>query len=214
MNRKIAILDYGVGNIRSVFNAVNHVGFEPVLLNEASRIANYGHVIVPGVGNFGHVVKEFEQFGFKKAIQDFVASGNYCLGICVGMQMLFDNSEESPDVPGLGIISGDVVKMANVNQDGSHLKLPHIGWRALQKNTETSLSKTLFKRIKDDATFYFVHSFTAKLESKNNLNASVSYGDNLIAAMVSESNVVGTQFHPERSGTSGLQMIQNFCDLR
>ena len=106
MNKKIGILDYGIGNIRSVYNAVNHVGFEPELLTSPADIKNYHHIIVPGVGNFGHVVEEFSKFEFDTAMQDYISSGGYCLGICVGMQMLFDVSEESPNIKGLGLIPG------------------------------------------------------------------------------------------------------------
>ncbi|MGH1427749.1 MAG: imidazole glycerol phosphate synthase subunit HisH [Arenicella sp.] len=214
MNKKIGILDYGIGNIRSVSNAVSHVGFEPELLTSPGDIKGYQHIIVPGVGNFGHAVEEFARFEFGEAMQDYIISGGNCLGICVGMQMLFDMSEESPDVKGLGLISGNVVKMTNqVKGSERKLKLPHIGWSALHLETRSTLAQKLLRDVDAHSPFYFVHSYTAQPLSNENLNATVAYGENRIAAMVSNENVIGTQFHPERSGLSGLKIIQNFCEL-
>jgi imidazole glycerol phosphate synthase glutamine amidotransferase subunit len=214
MNKKIGILDYGIANIRSVYNAVNHVGFEPELLTSPADIKNYHHIIVPGVGNFGHVVEEFSKFEFDTAMQDYISSGGYCLGICVGMQMLFDVSEESPNIKGLGLIPGQVIKMTDqAKQSDQRLKLPHIGWSSLDLETEAELPQKLLIDVDAKALFYFVHSYTAQPSSKEHLNATVSYGENVIAAIVSRDNVVGTQFHPERSGLAGLQIIKNFCEL-
>lgn len=211
----IGILNYGVGNIRSVANAVSKVGFQAELITEPEVIANYDHIIAPGVGNFGFVVDQFRAVGFEDAVIDYVKSGKFYLGICVGMQMLFASSDESVDVSGLGFLAGKVEKMSteDSSNSGKPLKLPHIGWSQLAFESESTVITKLFSGLTREELFYFVHSYTAKPEIGAQLNASTRYGDNKISAVVSQDNIIGTQFHPERSGVAGLRLVENFCNL-
>ena len=215
MSMKVGILDYGVGNIKSVYNAVKRVGSEPVLLSDPDALMQFSHIIAPGVGNFGYVVKKFEQQGFQQAVKEYIDSNRYYLGVCVGMQMLFQHSDESSGIGGLGIINGTVVKMSDESIPGTErkIKLPHIGWSKLQfKEQEKSVEK-FFSGVSADAPFYFVHSYTAKPSDEQHLFATAKYGVNEVSALVCKDNVYGTQFHPERSGEQGLKLIENFCGL-
>lgn len=211
---KVGILDYGVGNIKSVYNAVKHVGNEPVLVTDPAQIMQFSHIIAPGVGNFGYVVEQFKQYNFYDAVQQYIADGRYYLGICVGMQMLFEGSEETEGVAGLGVISGKVVKMSDETASSERkIKLPHIGWSKLSINNESSAASFLSDVSKEDA-FYFVHTYTAKPKDNDCLLATTEYGANSISAMVSKDNVYGTQFHPERSAEQGLKLLSSYCQLK
>ena len=208
---KVGILDYGVGNIRSVFNAVAKVGADPVMLSDPTLVDHYSHIIAPGVGSFGYVVERFTEQGFMEVVNRYLERDRYYLGICVGMQMLFDGSEESPQVNGLGVLHGSVKKMKTMDSQSEYpLKLPFIGWSNLQINADRSDS-VLLQGLNSDARFYFVHSYSAVPTSGDQLIANTVYGDNKIASLVGKDNVFGTQFHPERSGESGLKLLANFC---
>lgn len=211
MSIKVGILDYGVGNIRSVFNAVAKVGAEPVMLSDPKLVDGYSHIIAPGVGSFGYVIERFTEQGFTDVVNRYLEKDRYYLGICVGMQMLFEESEESPDVRGLGVLQGGVRKMQTTDSESQYqLKLPFIGWSSLQVNPDRSDS-VLLKGLDPDARFYFVHSYCAVPTSADQLIADTEYGDNNIASLVGKNNVFGTQFHPERSGEYGLKLLANFC---
>ncbi|NKB75850.1 MAG: imidazole glycerol phosphate synthase subunit HisH [Gammaproteobacteria bacterium] len=219
---KVGILDYGAGNIRSVFNAVRQVGFDPVLVSDPFELEKHSHIISPGVGNFGYVVELFIEKGFKEAVRQYIQGGRYYLGICVGMQMLFQGSEESPDVTGLGVMQGQVRKMVASNhavvsgkeQSGGRIKLPHIGWsEILPESHVIDKPCPLLDGVGREDKFYFVHTYTAVPELPEQLMAITRYGENRIASLVGHENTFGTQFHPERSGRFGLRLLSNFCNL-
>ena len=208
---KVGILDYGVGNIRSVFNAIAKIGADPVMLSDPKQVDSYSHIIAPGVGSFGYVVERFTEQGFMDVVNRYLEKDRYYLGICVGMQMLFNGSEESPNAGGLNVLDGGVEKIkTGVSSSDFSLKLPYIGWSNLQVNPERADS-LLLQGIDPAARFYFVHSYFARPTSKSQLIASTEYGDNQIASLVGKDNIYGTQFHPERSGEFGLKLLANFC---
>ncbi|NKB63156.1 MAG: imidazole glycerol phosphate synthase subunit HisH [Gammaproteobacteria bacterium] len=220
---KVGILDYGVGNIRSVFNAVRHVGFDPILVSNPAELENHSHIISPGVGSFGYVVQLFTEKGFKDAVNQYLLTGKYYLGICVGMQMLFQGSDESPEAQGLGVMQGQVRKMVTSDgvtkseggQSDKRVKLPHIGWSKILLNSGNRDNSTcgLLDAVNSEDRFYFVHTYAADPDLSDQLIATTQYGENRIASLVAHENTFGTQFHPERSGQAGLKLLSNFCHL-
>lgn len=213
--KKIAIVDYGVGNIRSVYNAVNHVGFAPELVSCPEKLQDYSNVIVPGVGHFGYAVELLRKSELDQAIHFFASKGKPLFGICVGMQMLFDSSEESPETPGLALIKGAVRKLPGRVSKGDFdtPKLPNIGWYPFARNGESKFAKELLDGIELDSTFYFVHSYSAAPMHLENLVGTVNFKNVQIAALVAKDNIFGSQFHPEKSGAQGLLMLRNFCSI-
>lgn len=195
---KVAIVDYRMGNIRSVYNALKYLGAEPIIASAPSKL-NAEKIIIPGVGAFGNGTKNLAPFVPK--IEAALASDTPLLGICLGLQMLFKGSEESPGKKGLAAINGKVVKIP------TKLKLPHIGWNHLKIKKKTC---PLFDGV-DDGYVYFVHSYHA-LPKEDVVAATTRYGCE-ITASVWKDNVFGTQFHPEKSGTIGLKILKNFLEL-
>ena len=218
---KVGILDYGVGNIRSVFNAVKYIGFEPALVSDPDDIKKFGHIVSPGVGNFGYVVNCFRKTGFEERTKEYINSGGFYLGICVGMQMLFECSEESRDAKGLGLLAGYIGKLnmkdnRSIQMSAKKCKLPHVGWkriRTLRDNSNLSHTDRLFNGLDQFDKFYFVHSYHA-VPTENNLVATIRYCGLSVTAIVMKENLIGTQFHPERSRLPGLTLLSNFCSLK
>jgi len=195
---KITIVDYGMGNLRSVYNAIKFLGGEPILVSSPDEL-NDGKIIIPGVGAFGDGMKNFTQFVPK--ISEAISSGAPVLGICLGLHMLFEKSEESPDVRGIGAIKGEIIKIR------TKLKLPHMGWNFLNVQKK---SCPLFKGI-GEGYAYFVHSYHA-WPKVDVVAATTDYGEKVTAAIWDE-NIFGTQFHPEKSGAYGLKILKNFMRL-
>lgn len=197
----IGILDIGMGNLRSVQNAVYQNGFDPVVVNAAANFDDISHLILPGVGNFSAAVPEIESRQLRQPILDFVASGRPLLGTCLGMQLLMGIGEEGGNHPGLDLIPGKVTRLK-----GEGLRVPHVGWNIL--NVEQA--HPIFQSIKSGRDFYFVHSYAAVCEQSSDLLATTEYGG-AVTAVVGRANVVGVQFHPEKSQLNGLRLIENFC---
>ena len=197
----IAIIDYDAGNIKSVQKAINLLGEETVLTREREDILAADKVILPGVGAFGDAMEKLERFGLVQVIKEVVEKGTPFLGICLGLQLLFEESEESPGVKGLGILKGKIVKIP----EETGLKIPHIGWNSLDFPSEG----TLFKGIQPNSYVYFVHSFYLQAEEKEIVKATTKYGVT-IEASVEKGNVYACQFHPEKSSDVGLQILKNF----
>jgi len=197
----IGILDFGMGNIRSVSNAVYRNGFDPVIINTAANFDDISHLILPGVGNFSAAIPEIENRHFRQPILNFVASGRPLLGTCLGMQLLMSNGEEGGSYLGLGLIPGKVTRLKC-----GGLRVPHVGWNTL------NIDKVhpIFQNIKSGRDFYFVHSYAVVCDHESDLLASTDYGG-LVAAVVGRANVVGVQFHPEKSQLNGLRLIESFC---
>lgn len=201
----IAIVDYGVGNLFSLRSSLSAVGAEAEVTNDASVIRNAGKVILPGVGAFEDAMNKLRSSGLAETVREEAAAGKPLLGICLGMQMLFDRSFEYGEHQGLGLIPGSVVPIADLIPAG--LKIPHIGWNALHFSGRES---PLFRYIKESDCVYFVHSYYAA-DCEKNVIATAEYGAELTAA-VQKGNVFGCQFHPEKSGKVGLSILRAFCE--
>ena len=201
----IAIVDYGVGNLFSLRSSLAAVGAEAEVTKDASVIRSAGKVILPGVGAFEDAMNKLRSSGLAETVIAEAASGKPLLGICLGMQMLFDRSFEYGEHAGLGLIPGSVVPIGDVIPTG--LKIPHIGWNALHFSGRKS---PLFRYIKEGDCVYFVHSYYAA-DCEKNVIATAEYGAELTAA-VQKDNVFGCQFHPEKSGKVGLGILRAFCE--
>ena len=199
----VAVVDYDAGNVKSVEKALEKLGAEHVLTSDPEVIRNADSCILPGVGNFGDCMDKLRSRGLDSAIRDFAATGKCFLGICVGLQLLFDESEESPGVPGLGILSGKVKRFTSSDE----LKVPQIGW-----NDITSVKGRLFEGIDDGTFFYFVHSYFLDAADKNIVTSKTSYGIDYDSSIES-GNVFATQFHPEKSSDAGLKVLTNFLKI-
>ena len=200
----IAIIDYGVGNLFSLRSSLNKIGADTVVTADPAVIAKANKLILPGVGAFADAAKKLRDSGLDQVIKAEAAAGKPIMGICLGMQMLFEKSYEYGEHEGLGLLKGSVVPM-----EGSipaNLKIPHIGWNALKFEKDSKL----FKYIKEGDCVYFVHSFYAS-GCEDSLIATAEYGKDLTAA-VARDNVMGCQFHPEKSGDVGLNILRAFCE--
>ena len=204
----IAIVDYGVGNLLSLTCSFRSLGAEVTVTGEADIIRSAGKVVLPGVGAFGDAAALLRKSGLDQVVIEEAHKGKPLLGICLGMQLLFDKSLEYGEHPGLGLIPGRVVSMEPVVPAG--YKVPHIGWNALHfpKNKPVS---PLFRHIREGDCVYFVHSYYAT-DCDGDLIATAEYGPELTAA-VARDNVMGTQFHPEKSGAVGLNILRAFCEM-
>jgi imidazole glycerol-phosphate synthase subunit HisH len=208
MIKKIAILDYGLGNIRSVSNAVIFNDAIPLITKSENEILHADGLIVPGVGAFPHAIETLKKTGLCDVVIDYAKSGKSILGICLGMQILFDKGYEFKDTSGLGIIPGEVKR---IHTSTVNTRLPHIKWSLLKFNNSNSAE--MFEKIEEsEARFYFVHSFAANHVPNKYLAATTFYDGTEIVAAVKKGNVWGTQFHPEKSGKQGLQLIKNFIN--
>lgn len=197
----ICILDYGSGNVKSVFNILKHLGHEVVISNEKSVIKNSSHLILPGVGAFGSAMEKINNKIPLDCLEDQVLTcGKPFLGICVGMQVLADEGNEFKKTEGLGWISGSVNKLESYN-----LPLPHVGWNDLIVDK----SSNIFDKLKDHKDFYFLHSYAFDVQNNQNILAYSDYGANFVS-VVNKDNIFGFQFHPEKSQRAGQIMINNF----
>jgi glutamine amidotransferase len=204
----IAIIDYGVGNLFSLKSSLDFLGLDSVVTNEKNAIKNASHIILPGVGAFGDAAKKLEETGLRDYLIDEAKNGKPFLGICLGMQLLFDKSYEYGEFKGLSLVPGEVVPIYDfLPEDKKNLNIPQIGWNALHIEKESRL----LKYTKDGDCVYFVHSYYAKTE-KEYLSSSAEYGIS-ITASVENGNVFGTQFHPEKSGKVGLGMLKAFSEI-
>lgn len=200
----IAIIDYDAGNLRSVEKALLALGEKPVISREPGTILQADKVILPGVGSFGDAMKRLNQYGLTEIIHQVVEKNTPFLGICLGMQLLFAQSEESKGVDGLGILPGRILKIP----DCPGLKIPHMGWNSLT----IAPGSRLFRGIEQGAYVYFVHSYYLSAEEEGIVAASTEYST-CIHAAVERKNVFGCQFHPEKSGEIGLSILKNFISL-
>lgn len=204
----IAVIDYGVGNLFSVEKALAHVGAEVEVTHEAGKIAQADKLVLPGVGAFGDCMKRLEATGLIPVILREIREGKPLLGICVGLQILFEGSDESPDVAGLSVFPGRVRRI-----EAPQLKIPHMGWNSLEFNEASGKGgkSALFHDIQEGAYVYFVHSYHAVPEDARIITAQTTYGERITAA-VAQANVQAVQFHPEKSGTVGSAILKNFVN--
>lgn len=202
----IAILDYGVGNLFSLLSSLRMIGAEAEITSDPEAIRRAGKLILPGVGAFEDAARKLRQSGLAELLCEQAAAGKELLGICLGMQLLFERSFEYGEHKGLGLLSGSVVPMEG--KIPSALKIPHIGWNQLHFQKE----HRLLKYIRENDCVYFVHSFYAE-DCNDSLIATTEYGREL-TAIVAKDNVMGCQFHPEKSGDVGLRILRAFCEGR
>ena len=203
-DRMIAIIDYDAGNIKSVEKALHYLGEEAVITRDRDTILRADRVILPGVGAFGDAMDKLRTYGLDKVIQEVVDQNTPFLGICLGLQLLFESSEESEGVEGLGILKGKVVRLP----EESDLKIPHIGWNSLKYPNPGRL----FTGIAEDSYVYFVHSYYLQAKDPSIVTATTEYGT-LIHASVEQGNVFACQFHPEKSSEVGMQILKNFLTI-
>ena len=202
----IAIIDYGIGNLRSAEKAFQHLGFDAMLVSDPAALNSAHKIVLPGVGAFGECMRSLEAHGFIGPLRAAVAKGTPLLGICVGLQMLFEGSDESPGVAGLNLLNGRVRRFAGAPFQGpSALKIPQIGWNEL----EFPRAHPLFRGLAPQSYVYFVHSYHAQATDESDVLAWSDYGARFCAA-AGRGNVAGVQFHPEKSQTVGLQILKNF----
>ena len=200
----IAIIDYGAGNIQSVNKALRHIGCDTIITRDKEQILKAEGAVLPGVGSFGDTMNTINSYGIKDTVIEYTKSGKPFLGICLGLQLLFPASEESPEAEGLSIFDGTITKIPS----GEGLKIPHIGWNSLDiKKTEG-----LFKGLEQNPYVYFVHSYFLNASDKGIVSAQTQYGVTIDAA-IEKGNVFATQFHPEKSGETGLKILKNFADI-
>ncbi|MBO5175200.1 MAG: imidazole glycerol phosphate synthase subunit HisH [Eubacterium sp.] len=200
----IAIVDYDAGNIKSVEKALQFLGQEPVVTRDKETLLQAEKVIVPGVGAFGDAMGKMHQYGLVEVLREIAAKGTPLLGICLGLQLFFESSEETPGVEGLGLLPGKIVRIP----DKEGFKIPHMGWNSIQINP----ASRLLKGIEEGAYVYFVHSYYLQAENEADVAATTDYVVNIHAAAEHE-NIFATQFHPEKSGEIGLQILKNFIEL-
>lgn len=198
----IAIVDYGMGNLRSVQKAFEYLGYDAAITDQGKALEKASHIVLPGVGAFRDAIAALKAKDLDGMIKKEVAEGKPFLGICLGMQMLFDRSSEDGEYEGLGLIGGEVVRF------DTDLKIPHIGWNTLYYNKRTAL----FDGI-DDNYFYFVHSYHAAKVANEDVETTCVYGYEFVAS-VNRDNIWGVQFHPEKSGDTGLKVLKNFGAIK
>ena len=202
----IGIVDYKMGNLASVINAFKSLGVDAILESDPSKLQSYDKLILPGVGAFADAMAHLQSNGMDKAVKDYAQSGKPLLGICLGMQLLFESSEEFGSTKGLGLIEGKVIPFDETQFDHKR-KVPHMGWNELFVQRETPL----FKNLDKDFYLYFVHSFHAICDDKYAIGKT-HYGYKFVSA-VQKDNIYGIQPHPEKSHKNGLKIIQNFINL-
>lgn len=197
----IGIVNIGIGNLGSLRNALYSQGWDSELVSKPSDLARLTHLLLPGVGAFCDAVKRLNDSGLVEPIRRFAAGGHPIMGICLGMQLLAESGTEGGDVEGLGLVPGRVVHI-----EASGLRLPHVGWN----NAYQERSHPLLEGIRNDVDFYFVHSYRFEAAQACNVLAYTEYGERF-ASIIGQGNVVGAQFHPEKSQSNGLRLLDNFC---
>jgi imidazole glycerol-phosphate synthase subunit HisH len=207
---KIAIIDYGIGNVRSILNAFESQGISASLTRDNNEIIDADGVILPGVGAFSHGMINLEKYNLIKTINEYVKTNKPFMGICLGMQMLFDESEEFGSTLGLGLISGKVVKLPIKNSNFE--KLPHVSWNEISSK-KISWDRTILDEIEENSDVYFVHSFGAIPKDEYNILSTTEYSSYEFCSSVKKDNIYGCQFHPEKSGEIGLKIIDNFLNI-
>ncbi len=209
---EVVVIDYGVGNLLSVQRALERCGANVILSGDPKKILSANRVVLPGVGAFSSAMKALESLGLVQTIQELDYRGIPLLGICLGMQLLLDQSDEFGKVTGLGLIPGTVIAVPEHEISGKTQKIPHIGWNSLQpSNSLMGWENTLLQDNKPGEDVYFIHSFMAVPEDSSCRIADCQYGGHNIAAVIRKNHITGCQFHPEKSGEVGLKIIRRFC---
>lgn len=208
---KVTVVDFGTGNLLSVTRALNHVLDSVEVTDDPARVAAAERLVVPGVGAFGDVMGSLVDQGLADPIRRFAETGRPWLGICVGMQVMMEAGEEFGDCPGLGLLPGRVAAIPAQRGDGGHRKIPHIGWNGLQPAADWSGS--VLDGLAAGSAVYFVHSFSVRPQDRSHVLAVVDHDGVEVVAALRHGNLFGCQFHPEKSGPLGLQILGNFARL-
>lgn len=203
---KVGIIDYGAGNLQSVLNAFHALGAEANLITSPAELDGLSHLVLPGQGEFGDCSRKLEASGMTQPIVDWISADKPFLGICVGYQLLFEGSEESPNSKGLGIFKGQNVKF----KAEPGLKIPHMGWNGV---TPQNADLPMWKGMSDEPYFYYVHSYFPQAEEADCVACVTTYGNQTFHGAVTRGNLIATQFHPEKSQHAGLELLKNFLAL-
>ena len=207
MRNKVVIIDYGLGNLLSLSRAIEMLGYDTLITKSKSEIENSGTVILPGVGSFNRGMENIDKYALRECIIRSINKGNKLLGICLGMQLFFNESEETKkNIKGLGVIKGNILSLEKKLKD-KNAKVPHIGWSNFDKLTKSFFVAPCINK-KDQ--MYYVHSFFAQPENKKIIIASTKYFNISIPAIIKANNIIGFQFHPEKSGKKGLKLLEFF----
>lgn len=201
-SKKIAIINYKMGNLLSVYNAFHFMGLNIEITDSKKKIKDSCGIVLPGVGAFGDTMKNLDSLNLIDILKNEINKGKPYLGICLGYQILFENSEEDPGIDGLKLLKGKVIRFKTTKN-----KIPHIGWNQIQKKKDSSL----LSNVSDNSFFYFVHSYYPVPEDKNIILTQTEY-DEVFSSSIHKDNIFATQFHPEKSQERGLQIIKNFGD--
>jgi glutamine amidotransferase len=209
---EVTVVDYGLGNLFSVRRGLEHCGASVVISPDPDVIRTSSRVVLPGVGAFGNAMDKLRSRGLVEVVREVAGSGKPLLGICLGMQLFFDESEEFGVHSGLGLVPGRIVPIPRKTMDGDLLKVPHIGWTQLVSSSGFSEGRKGAFRFGAWGSCYFVHSFMAVPAIDSHRIANAYYGGHRIAAMIGRDNILGCQFHPEKSGKVGLDILRAFCE--
>tara|TARA_Y100000992_G_scaffold123256_1_gene80725 strand:- start:1599 stop:2243 length:645 start_codon:yes stop_codon:yes gene_type:complete len=208
----VAIIEYNTGNLFSVQSACTKVGLKSVITNENKTILSARSIILPGVGAFPNAMHELKRNNLDETIKEFVYSGKPLLGICLGMQVLFEESDEFEKSRGLGLIKGKIKKFKFYNEKKYKYAVPHVGWNKIKKDLIGWNSSPLKKNSENDY-MYFVHSFYAEAEDKNDILSLTNYGDQSYCSAIAKKNIFAMQFHPEKSGKNGIKIYESFKEI-
>jgi len=207
---KIVIIDYNIGNVRSIINAFKAINIKPLLSNKEEDILSADGVILPGVGAFSYGMENLNKYNLIEVIKKYIDTNKPFMGICLGMQMLMEESEEFGNTKGLGVIEGKVIKLPI--EDENNKKLPHISWNEISKNN-INWKDTILEGIPQQSDTYFVHSFVVLPINTNHILSITEYSNYKFCSSIKKNNIYGCQFHPEKSGEIGLKIINNFVKI-
>jgi glutamine amidotransferase len=214
MTSSVLVVDYGMGNLYSIGRALEHLGASVRVSDSPKNIEGADRVVLPGVGAFADGMRGMEERGLIEPLKKYASSGRPLLGICLGMQLLFEASQEFGEHCGLGLLPGRVVAVPATDVDGKPHKIPHMGWSALRRPvSQHSWAGTILANVEEGESVYFVHSFMAVPADKSNRLADAYYGGQQICAVVQWGHVYGCQFHPEKSGKIGLTILTSFLQI-
>jgi|TARA_B100001971_G_scaffold174911_1_gene168405 glutamine amidotransferase len=206
-NKKVGIIDCGAGNLASVYNAVDYLGFKPIFITEQNEAKKFSHLILPGVGSYAKLANSLQSSGWSSTLKEITESGTFLFGICIGMQLLFEKGEEGGISKGVGLFSG-TCKSFGFQHKKIDLPVPHIGF-----NEVSHINSKIWQGIPNNSPFYFVHAYRVKEIPNGAVVATTNYGESFIS-FVENQNVFGSQFHPEKSHNVGLKLLKNFIELK
>ena len=209
--KRICVIDYDLGNVKSMLMGLRKAGADPVLSRDEKEILSSDAVVLPGVGAFNVGIENLKKYSLVDIIYRFIKTGKSFLGVCLGMQMLMDEGEEFGWTKGLGLLKGKVIKLSL--KDGHKERIPHVGWNMIDEPKGDRWKGTIFNGLKDKSVVYFVHSFRAQPADPADILSTTFYGGNHFCSAVHKDNVYGCQFHPEKSAAVGLQILNNFVAL-